>query len=95
MMSLYQSGYRPFGLPKKYEATSIAIKGDGQAAEVMLRKGGPDRLGDPIDAVAFFDEASGGLVALVCDYANGRRAEWRRTRSGERLQVVTPDRVQS
>jgi hypothetical protein len=93
MKTLYQSGYRPFGLASKYEATSIAIKGDGQAADVMRRKGVPADLGEPVDAVAFFDDGTGTLVALVCDYANGRRAEYRRTRSGERLQVTTPDRA--
>lgn len=75
-MSLYSSGYRPSRLPKRYEATSISIKGDGQAADVLRRKGVPDEWGDPTDAVAFWDD-DGALMALTADYANGRRAEWR------------------
>lgn len=76
--SLYQSGYRPARLPKKYDATSISIAGEGQAADVLRNKGVPGEWGDPVDAVAFFDDGAGDLVALTADYANGRRAEWRR-----------------
>ncbi|WP_242183300.1 hypothetical protein [Sphingomonas sp. CARO-RG-8B-R24-01] len=90
MKTLYQSGYRPAFLPARFEATSIAILGEGQAAEVMRRKGAPEDIGDPVDAIAFFDDDTGKLVALVCDYANGRRAEYRRTRPGERMQFTTP-----
>jgi len=74
--SLYQSGYRPARLPKKYDAASISISGEGQAADVLRGKGVPDEWGDPVDAVAFFDDDAGHLVALTADYANGRRAEW-------------------
>lgn len=95
MASLYQSGYRPFRLPKKYEATSIAIKGDGQAGDVMRRKGVNPDYGDPIDAVAFFDNDGDGLAALVCDYANGKRVEYCCTQRESRLTFTTPARAAS
>ena len=35
--------------------------------------------GDPVDAVAFFDEdGDGSMVAMTADYPNGKRVEWRR-----------------
>lgn len=77
--TLYRSGYRPARLAKKYEPCSVTISGDGQAADIMRRKGVPDEWGEPVDAVGFFDDGSGDLVALTADYANGRRAEYRRT----------------
>ena len=81
-MKLYNSGYRPARLPKRFEATTIIISGDGQAAEVMRRKCVPAEWGDPIDAVAFWDDDSGDLKAMTCDYPNGRRAEVRIKRRG-------------
>lgn len=83
-MSLYQSHYRPAGLPKRYEATGIMVAGEGQAADIMRAKGVPERFGDPIDAVAYFDD-HGVLGALVCDYANGRRVEFRASARNQRL----------
>ncbi len=91
-MGLYLSGYRPARLPVRYTASGITISGEGQAADIMRRLGVPEGFGDPIDAVAFFDDDSGVCQALVCDYANGRRAEYRRTRSGGRLSVMTPEK---
>jgi hypothetical protein len=79
MTSLYQSGYRPPYLPKKYEATSISVSGEGQAADVMRAKGVPVSFGEPVDAVAFWDDKSDQLRSLVCDYANGHRVEYRCT----------------
>lgn len=90
-MGLYQSGYRPIGLKSKFVATSITIEGDGQAGDILRRKGADRAWGDPVDAVAFFDDDSGELKALVGDYANGKRVEYRRTRSGSRVSIVTLD----
>jgi hypothetical protein len=81
-MTLYRSGYRPARLPARFEVTPIIIAGDGQAAEVMRRKCVPDEWGDPIDAVAFWDDDSGELKAITCDYPNGQRAEVRIKRRG-------------
>lgn len=78
--SLYLSGYRPHRLPGRFEATSITITGEGQAADVLRRKGVPASWGDPVDAVAFFDDTTGALVAMAADYLGRRRAEWRRRR---------------
>jgi hypothetical protein len=75
-MSLYQSGYRPHRLPASYEACSITISGEGQAGDILRRYGVPEELGDPHDAVAFFNNR-GELKALTADYANGMRAEYR------------------
>ena len=79
IVSLYLSGYRPARLPKRYEATSIMIEGKGQLADRMRQKGVPPMFGDPVDAVAFFDEdGDGSMVAMTADYPNGKRVEWRR-----------------
>jgi hypothetical protein len=87
---LYQSGYRPVALPKRFEATSISIGGDGQAADVMRRYSIPETWGDPVDAVAFFDDDSGELKALVADYANGKRAELRLNACGSMTEDEVP-----
>lgn len=86
-------GYRPAHLPKRHEATSIAITGVGQAADVMRAKGVPADVGDPIDAVAFFDDQSGALACLVCDYPNGRRVEYRARQRSERISYTTVEKA--
>ena len=93
-MSLYTEKYRPFRLPPQYEATSIALTGAGQAGDILRAKGASETLGDPIDGIAFFDDDSGQLMALTCDYANGRRVEYRRTRRGSRLNFTTSARAE-
>lgn len=66
----------------------MATLGSG---EVMRRHGVQESFGEPIDAVAWFDAASGALRVLVADYANGQRAMLRKRTNGSTLSVVTPE----
>lgn len=83
---LYVTGYRPAYLPKRYEAIPMSVEGRGQAGEVMCARGVPEDWGMPLEAVGYFDEdGDGSLKAMVADYPNGRRAEYRRNSGSSRM----------
>ncbi len=46
------------------------------AGRILFRRGVPEDWGEPVEAVAWFDDDNlGTLKVLVADYANGRRVE--------------------
>lgn len=86
-MSLYPN-HKPVGIKRDWDQTSITRQ---DAGIVMRRHGVHAEYGDPVDAVAWFEDQSGLLRCLVADYANGRRATLRKRATGSSLFVGTPE----
>jgi hypothetical protein len=70
-MSLYPN-FKPRGVRRAWDHCSMGVENAGE----VLRKRWGTPFGDPIDAVAWFDEDD-ALRVLVADFANGERAVWR------------------
>lgn len=69
-MGLYESGWNPPGTRKDWERTSMEC----HTTATYLRTAIPDGWGDPVEAVAWFDDhGDGRMRVLIADFANGRR----------------------
>jgi hypothetical protein len=88
MSGLYQSGFRPAGTPKSWEATSMSCTGEAQAGDIMRRYSVPTTYGDPVEAVGFIELEEAELKQLVADYENGNRAVLRFNKRGYRLELT-------
>lgn len=57
------------------------------ADEALRKHGAPESLGQPIEAVGWFDPGRGALRLLVAVYAGGQRATLRKRRRGSSLVI--------
>ena len=57
------------------------------AGEALRKHGAPESLGQPVEAIGWFDPSWGALRLLVAVYAGGQRATLRKRRRGSSLVI--------
>lgn len=57
------------------------------ADEALRKHGAPESLGQPVEAIGWFDPCRGALRLLVAVYAGGQRATLRKRRRGSSLVI--------
>lgn len=57
------------------------------AGDTLRKHGAPSTLGEPVEAVGWFDPGRGALRLLMAAYAGGQRATLRKRRRGSSLVI--------
>lgn len=84
-MSLYPN-HKIRGARSDWEITSMDRRSTGRA---LRNRGVPEDWGDPIEAVAWFAFDGAEAKAVVADYSNGRRVEFRQRKRDRQITFLT------